>query len=68
MALVALGWMWTRMALFALTRGAAMEDHHRSKLSVPRFFMERLLPQTLALDASVDAGAASLMAMTQDEF
>jgi alkylation response protein AidB-like acyl-CoA dehydrogenase len=68
MALVALGWMWTRMALFALTRGAAMEDHHRSKLSVARFFMARLLPQTLALDASVDAGAASLMAMTQDEF
>jgi alkylation response protein AidB-like acyl-CoA dehydrogenase len=68
MALVALGWMWTRMALLALTRGAAMEDHHRSKLSVARFFMARLLPQSLALDASVAAGAASLMAMTQDEF
>jgi hypothetical protein len=68
MALVALGWMWTRIALLALTRGAAMEDHHRSKLSVARFFMARLLPQTLALDASVAAGAASLMAMTQDEF
>ena len=68
MALVALGWMWARMALHALALGDAADPRHRRKLHVARFFMARLLPQTLALDASVSAGAAPVMAMAAEEF
>ena len=68
MALVALGWMWARMALHALALGDAVQPRHRHKLHVARFFMARLLPQTLALDASLSAGAAPVMAIAADEF
>ena len=68
MALVALGWMWARMALHALALGDAAEPRHQQKLHVARFFMTRLLPQTLALDATVTAGARPLMAMAAEEF
>ena len=45
MALVALGWMWARMALHALALGDAAGAQRRAKLHVARFFMARILPQ-----------------------
>ncbi len=67
-ALVALGWMWARMALHALALGEATEARHRHKLAVSQFFMARLLPQTLALEAAIVTGAAPLMALHDAAF
>jgi hypothetical protein len=68
MALVALGWMWARMALHALTLGRHTRSLHRRKLALARFFMDRLLPETLALDAQLASGAAPVMALESDDF
>ncbi|HEY0836098.1 MAG TPA: acyl-CoA dehydrogenase [Azospirillum sp.] len=67
-ALTALGWMWARMALQALELGDAAGPRHRAKLEVARFFMARILPQTVALELALDAGAASLMRLDADAF
>ncbi|HYD65567.1 acyl-CoA dehydrogenase [Azospirillum sp.] len=67
-ALTALGWMWARMALHALAQGEAAGPRHRAKLEVARFFMARVLPQTVALELALDAGAASLMSLDADAF
>ena len=68
MALVALGWMWARMALHALALGDAAQPFHRRKLAVARFYMARLLPQTLGLEATISAGATTLMALESEGF
>ena len=68
MALVALGWMWARMALHALALGDAAQLFHRRKLAVARFYMARLLPQTLGLEATISAGATTLMALESEDF
>lgn len=59
-ALVALGWMWARMALLPSALPA--------KQAVARFFMARVLPQTVALELALRAGAAPLMAMEEAAF
>ncbi|MCG7360262.1 acyl-CoA dehydrogenase C-terminal domain-containing protein [Roseomonas sp. ACRSG] len=59
-ALVALGWMWARMALLPSAPPA--------KQAVARFFMARVLPQTVALELALKAGAAPLMALEEAAF
>lgn len=68
MALVALGWMWARMALHALALGEAAQPIHRRKLAVAGFYMARLLPQSLALEAGTSAGASTIMALDAEGF
>ncbi|WP_448208225.1 acyl-CoA dehydrogenase [Azospirillum sp. sgz302134] len=67
-ALTALAWMWARMAVHALALGDAAKPAHRAKVEVARFFMARILPQTVALDLALRAGAGSLMALDVDAF
>ena len=67
-ALVALGWMWARMACHALALGDAATAQHHAKLVVARFFMTRILPQTAGLALALEAGAAPLMALAADAF
>jgi hypothetical protein len=67
-ALVAFGWMWARMACHALALGSAATPLHRRKLAVARFFMARILPQTVGLALALEAGAAPLMALEADAF
>ena len=57
--LVALGFMWARMALIALPK--ADEPFYRAKLGTAKFYMTRLLPQTAALLSAVQAGAEVMM-------
>ncbi|MBM3491499.1 MAG: acyl-CoA dehydrogenase [Alphaproteobacteria bacterium] len=62
--LVALGWMWAEMAKVAQTKlkeGSAEPEFYRAKLATARFFMERMLPDTAALQAKATAGKRSLM-------
>ena len=68
MALVSLGWMWGRMALHALALGEAAQPVHRQKLAVARFYMARLLPQTLGLEATISAGATTLITLKAEDF
>ena len=64
--LVALGYMWARIAEAALAKAdaAGMKD----KLTTARFFMERMLPETAAHLARIQAGAGSVMEMADEAF
>ncbi|HEY2134087.1 MAG TPA: acyl-CoA dehydrogenase C-terminal domain-containing protein [Acetobacteraceae bacterium] len=64
--LVALGWMCLRMALLALAKGDAAQN--RRKLALARFFMARILPQTVSLDQALTSGAAPLMSLSDTDF
>ena len=68
--LVALGYMWCRMVEAAqakLTAGVSPE-RMKAKLVTGRFFMERMLPETAAHLARIQAGAASLMELPAEAF
>jgi alkylation response protein AidB-like acyl-CoA dehydrogenase len=58
-ALVSLGWMWARMAAAARS-GLERAPVERRKLPLARFFVDRILPQTLALEATISAGASAI--------
>jgi alkylation response protein AidB-like acyl-CoA dehydrogenase len=63
-ALVAMGWMWTRMA------AAATDDTplHSAKRSVAAYFAQRILPQAKGLADSIASGKATTMALEADAF
>jgi hypothetical protein len=70
MGLVALGYMWCRMARAALEKVAADANaaDMRAKLVTARFFFDRMLPETAVHLARIQSGAASTMALADDEF
>ncbi len=66
LGLVALGFMWVRMARIAAGKvGTTEEDtrFYRAKLTTATFFIERILPQAGALLSSIRAGKSSMMAL-----
>lgn len=63
---VATGWMWLRMADAAAN--LPQDSFTAAKLATAQHFAARTLPETLALRAQVEAGAASLMALPADMF
>jgi alkylation response protein AidB-like acyl-CoA dehydrogenase len=70
--LVALGYMWARMARVALDRlgeGAnGREAFYEAKLNTARFFFKRVLPDSAALALKVKAGAEPVMALDAEAF
>jgi hypothetical protein len=69
--LVALGYMWCRIAEAAIANlpkanGAA--PRYSAKLVTARFFMERRLPETTAHLARIQSGAASTMELPEEAF
>jgi 3-(methylsulfanyl)propanoyl-CoA dehydrogenase len=68
--LVALGYMWCRIAEAALakpkTNGSA--QWMSAKLATARFFMERMLPETAVYFARIQAGAGSTMELPDEAF
>jgi alkylation response protein AidB-like acyl-CoA dehydrogenase len=69
--LVALGYMWCRIAEAALAKlpkanGSVVRLN--AKLVTARFFMERMLPETATRLARIEAGAASTMELLDDAF
>jgi acyl-CoA dehydrogenase len=70
--LVALGYMWCRMAEAAHGKLKAGADGAGPRLSAKlvtgRFFMERMLPETAAQLARIKAGAASTMELPAEAF
>ena len=67
--LVALGYMWALMAETANAKLAAGADERMStKLTVGRFFMERVLPETATRLARIETGAEIMMSLSADAF
>ena len=64
-ALVAMGWMWARMADAATKGGTPL---HSAKIAMADFFAGRMLPQVKGLAAALSAGAQSIMALPDDAF
>jgi hypothetical protein len=69
--LVALGFMWVRMAKVAaetLPRTAEDAAFYRAKQTTATFYIQRILPQTDALLQAIKAGKASMMALEDSAF
>ena len=68
--LTALGYMWARIVKAVLARQAKGESTPAldAKLTLAKFFSERMLPETGAHLARLTAGAATLMALPAEAF
>ena len=68
--LVALGYMWCRIAEAAIAKPmpTARAERMNAKLVTARFFMERMLPETATHLARIQAGAASTMELPDEAF
>ena len=69
--LVALGFMWARMAAVAREKLPAANgdaQFYQTKLVTARFYMERILPQVGALWAGIKSGKAAMMALDEAAF
>ena len=64
--LVAIGFMWARMAETALVSKA--DTFCATKLDTARFYMAKVLPETGSLLASLSAGSATVMALSEEAF
>ena len=68
--LAALGYMWARIVKAVLARQAKGESNPAldAKLTLAKFFAERMLPETGAHLARLSAGAATIMALPAEAF
>jgi acyl-CoA dehydrogenase len=67
--LVALGYMWCRIAAAAGAKADAdTSGRMRAKLATARFFMERMLPETATHLARIQTGADSITALPAEMF
>ena len=64
--LVAIGYMWCRMAESAQANSA--DSFNAAKLASARFYMAKMLPETGSLLSSITTGSASVMALAEDAF
>ena len=70
-ALTAMAYIWARQAVVAaekLAAGAGRAAFYQAKLDTARFFMTRMLPDTIALAEKIRAGAAPIMTPNDQEF
>ncbi|MEO4042005.1 acyl-CoA dehydrogenase C-terminal domain-containing protein [Hoeflea sp. CAU 1731] len=68
---VALGYMWAQMAKIAtqkLDEGADDKEFYEDKLLLARFYMERIMPETLMRRQRVEAGSETMMSMEAASF
>ncbi len=72
LGLVALGYMWVRMAKVAADKlpGAAGDDaaFYQAKRTTAAFYVDRILPQVGALLYAIKSGKASMMALEEAAF
>jgi 3-(methylsulfanyl)propanoyl-CoA dehydrogenase len=68
--LVALGYMWSKIAEAALAKPKTngMAQRMNAKLTTARFFMEQMLPETVAQLARIQSGAGSTMELPDEAF
>ncbi len=67
---VAGGWLMARAALIADAKlaGGGDADFCRAKIITARFYAEHILPQAGGLVSAVTGGAASVLALTEEQF
>ena len=68
---VALGFMWARMAKVAkakLAAGTEEADFYENKLITGRFYMARMMPETSSLLVKTTAGKDTVMALDAAAF
>ncbi len=71
MAHTAMTYMWARIARVALDKLAAGEgdpQFYRNKLTTGRFYMERILPESLGHLEKLKSGAETMMTLDAEEF
>lgn len=68
LGLVALGYMWARMARVALDKSSGDAARARARLATGKFFMERMLPETSLRLARIQGGAATIMELPAEAF
>ncbi len=65
-------YMWAMMAKAAFARldetDGAARDFYEAKVATGRYFLDRVLPETVAHLAKIEAGAGSMMALSEDAF
>ena len=64
--LVAIGYMWCRMAETAMANSA--DSFNAAKLASARYYMAKIIPETGSLLATISSGSASLMALSEEAF
>ena len=65
---VAYAYMWSRMAATAREQREQEPAFYDAKLATAAFYIERLLPRVLSLQASIRAGSAALYTLPADQF
>ena len=60
--------MWSRMAATARERREQEPAFYEAKLATATFYVERLLPRVLSLQASIRAGSAPLYQLPAELF
>ncbi len=66
---VSLGYLWARMAKVALAkRGGADAAFYEAKLATARFYVQRMLPRSGSLFATIMAGSAAIMEFPDGAF
>ena len=69
--LVALGYMWVKIAKAAMAKKAQEPSEAElmdAKLMTARFFMERMLPETRLRLARISTGADTMMSLAEEMF
>ena len=67
--LVAMGYMWARMAKISLTQEASEEsEFYSAKVTTARFYMQKLLSQSSSLFANIMSGKQTLMELDAANF
>ncbi len=67
-ALVALGYLWMRMADIGKQKRDEDSLFYQAKVDTARFYFERILPQSGALFANIMAGSKGMMKFNDDAF
>ncbi|NQV81550.1 MAG: acyl-CoA dehydrogenase C-terminal domain-containing protein, partial [Alphaproteobacteria bacterium] len=69
--LVALGFMWGRMAKVStgkIADGAGDKAFHENKVKLARYYMTKVLPDTSSLMSKIMAGADPVMSFAEEAF
>ena len=64
---VSLGYFWVRMAQAAVDK-ESQTPFTQAKLQTAQFYFDRILPRTLTLEKTIQAGSNSLMEMSAESF